>query len=298
MALWHLEGTLDETKTVRKIPVTNFPFVIGRNKSLDMVILRNGISREHAEIFIKSGRLYIRDLGSTNGTFVNKHRISGDTLLTHNTVIHFSEVDFKLIDSEFREPSDELMTVVVNMADVPGLDLKDDRRAANRERSSNANKPAAKQVQDSLSENLGVQEDSGSVSNSAGNGQKSHPRYFANENIFVQEGGDHSNRRSHPRREARWPATVKLRNGQSLQCTTKDFCDTGISLMLPIKIPDQSVVSVDVQTFYKGRNRNFSIEGVVRHSLLAANGFIVGIHITQCSKACSEFIAKYSTHQI
>ena len=120
MALWHLEGSLDETKTVRKTPVTHFPFIIGRSKSLDMVILRSGISREHAEIFKKAGRLYIRDLGSTNGTFVNKNRISVDTLLTHNTVIHFSEVDFKLIDLEFKAPTDELLTVVINMADVQG----------------------------------------------------------------------------------------------------------------------------------------------------------------------------------
>jgi len=119
MPLWHLEGSVDETKTIIKTPITHFPFIIGRSKSVDMVVLHSGISREHAEIFKKGNRLYIRDLDSTNGTFVNKNRISSDMFLSHNTLIHFSHVVFKLIDLDFTPESDQHLTRIINIANAP-----------------------------------------------------------------------------------------------------------------------------------------------------------------------------------
>ncbi len=121
MALWHLEGSLDETKIIIKTPITHFPFTIGRSKTLDMVVLHSGISREHAEIYKKGSRLYIRDLDSTNGTFVNKQRITSDMWVTHNTIIHFSHVVFKLIDLDFKPQSDQHLTRIINIANVPKL---------------------------------------------------------------------------------------------------------------------------------------------------------------------------------
>lgn len=295
MALWYLEGSLDETKMVRKIPLINFPFVIGRSKSLDMVILSHGISREHAEIFMKSGRLYIRDLGSTNGTFVNNERISADTLLTHNTTIHFCEAEFKLTDLEFKEAPDEQMTVIVNVGDRSARKEPSTKSPAKQSVKASADKlERADNSQNHSEPELNGGDDSASNSDS----KNKLPRYFSNENIFIQEGGDHANRRLHPRREARWPAEVSIRGQATLQCVTKDFSEVGISLKSSVKIPEQSLVSIELQTFYKGRNRDYSILGVVRHSLLAANGFVVGIQIKQCSDNCSEFIKKYASYQI
>jgi len=37
--------------------------------------LEQGISRQHARLFYKEGVLYIEDLGSINGTFLNEHRL-------------------------------------------------------------------------------------------------------------------------------------------------------------------------------------------------------------------------------
>jgi pSer/pThr/pTyr-binding forkhead associated (FHA) protein len=58
------------------------PLVIGRANDNDL-ILKNmpSVSRRHAEIYQLAGLVYIEDLNSTNGTYVNGQRISGPVAL-------------------------------------------------------------------------------------------------------------------------------------------------------------------------------------------------------------------------
>ncbi len=55
--------------------------VIGRGKGEDRLDLSLqyakflGVSRDHAEIFFQNGYYFVTDLGSTNGSFVNDHRL-------------------------------------------------------------------------------------------------------------------------------------------------------------------------------------------------------------------------------
>lgn len=56
-------------------------FVIGRNRDVcDLVIADNGVSRRHAEITVSSAGVFIRDLGSANGTFLNGQKLTGELL--------------------------------------------------------------------------------------------------------------------------------------------------------------------------------------------------------------------------
>jgi len=56
-------------------------FVIGRNRDVcDLVIVDNGVSRQHAEISVSSAGVFIRDLGSANGTFLNGQKLTGEPL--------------------------------------------------------------------------------------------------------------------------------------------------------------------------------------------------------------------------
>jgi pSer/pThr/pTyr-binding forkhead associated (FHA) protein len=301
MALWQLKGCLDETKIVRTISLDNFPFVIGRDKSLDMVIVSSGISREHAEIYLKSGRLYIRDLGSTNGTFVNNNRISTETLLAHNTVIHFCESEFKLTDLDYKERLDEQMTVIVNVA-AKGRSSRKKQPSAHAPQKIPQAQP--KQIEEGIEKPNVIKveggEDSSLVKEESAEPffESTQPCYLPNEKIFVRGGADNPNRRMSPRREARWPADVVTESGESMHCVTKDISETGLSLLSSVRVAEHSMVSVDVHLFYKGRQRDFSIDGVVKHSLLAAKGFIVGVQIKHCSESCSEFVRKYATHQV
>ncbi len=51
---------------------------IGRDAAaVDIVLDHPAVSRVHAEVRVRSGQVWLRDLGSSNGTFVNGERISG-----------------------------------------------------------------------------------------------------------------------------------------------------------------------------------------------------------------------------
>jgi pSer/pThr/pTyr-binding forkhead associated (FHA) protein len=52
----------------------------GRNPSSDIFLDDVTVSRRHAEIRRKEGSFQLEDVGSLNGTFVNRHRVESTTL--------------------------------------------------------------------------------------------------------------------------------------------------------------------------------------------------------------------------
>lgn len=64
----------DKTRTLKRVSVTRYPFVIGRGEGADLVLNDPGISRKHACLDEKNGKLVVRDLDSLNGIFVNNNR--------------------------------------------------------------------------------------------------------------------------------------------------------------------------------------------------------------------------------
>jgi pSer/pThr/pTyr-binding forkhead associated (FHA) protein len=67
--------------------------LIGRGSDLDMVLVEDMVSRRHARITSYGGDIFIEDMGSTNGTFVNGEKISkvrlkeGDRILVGTSII-------------------------------------------------------------------------------------------------------------------------------------------------------------------------------------------------------------------
>jgi hypothetical protein len=56
------------------------PLIIGRSPNVGVVINDPNVSRQHAEVWRTEQGVAIRDLGSTNGTFVNGHRVDAVSL--------------------------------------------------------------------------------------------------------------------------------------------------------------------------------------------------------------------------
>lgn len=64
------------------IPIGSSELRIGRSEEFGAIAesLRDydKVSRQHAVLWIEDGDLFVRDLGSTNGTFVNDRRLTDD----------------------------------------------------------------------------------------------------------------------------------------------------------------------------------------------------------------------------
>lgn len=70
-----------------------FPFVIGRDESADFCVESSRVSRKHISIDRHDAGFMLRDLGSTNGTYVNGKRITEVVLADGDVVVM---ADFEL----------------------------------------------------------------------------------------------------------------------------------------------------------------------------------------------------------
>src|SRR5918911_3273280 len=71
------------------------PMIVGRAPTSDIPVFDPTISRRHAELVTDDRGVQVRDLGSSNGTFLNGSRIENGTLSGGDTVT-FGKVAFKL----------------------------------------------------------------------------------------------------------------------------------------------------------------------------------------------------------
>lgn len=95
--LWFLEGYLDQTRSLRRFPLSEFPYRMGRQENLELCLPSAEISRVHAEIDADGDELVIRDLGSTNGTFVNHEPVRDAKRLREGDIIHVATVELRLV---------------------------------------------------------------------------------------------------------------------------------------------------------------------------------------------------------
>lgn len=63
-------------RSSRRVPVSGAPIHIGRGAECELVLRDSKVSRRHARLVARDGLLVLTDLGSTNGTMVNGHRVS------------------------------------------------------------------------------------------------------------------------------------------------------------------------------------------------------------------------------
>ena len=54
------------------------------------------ISRKHAELNYSKGKLYLTDLGSANGTFINAEKLVKETKEINKVVLGESKYNFKI----------------------------------------------------------------------------------------------------------------------------------------------------------------------------------------------------------
>jgi pSer/pThr/pTyr-binding forkhead associated (FHA) protein len=70
--------------------------VIGRDPHCDIVVGGAHVSRRHAEFLIRNGALWVKDLGSSNGSFVNGKRYE-EVALQNGDEVKFDAMIFKVV---------------------------------------------------------------------------------------------------------------------------------------------------------------------------------------------------------
>lgn len=95
-SIWFLVGQIDDNDSTRCIPIHSTPFLIGRRPDLALCLPRKTVSTVHAEISQGPRGLVIHDLKSTNGTYVNGHRIYGKASLEEESLVQFADVAFRM----------------------------------------------------------------------------------------------------------------------------------------------------------------------------------------------------------
>ncbi|HEX9563130.1 MAG TPA: adenylate/guanylate cyclase domain-containing protein [Gemmatimonadaceae bacterium] len=108
------------------------PLVLGRALSSDLPVLDPTVSRRHAELTIEPSSVLLRDLGSSNGTFVNGSRVSTTSLIAGDHVV-FGKILFELHDlsplliddstAETKRRAARAGTTVIRQVPVPDADL-------------------------------------------------------------------------------------------------------------------------------------------------------------------------------
>lgn len=73
--------------------------ILGRSSEADILIDDTGVSRRHLEIRTGNGVTSAVDMGSTNGSYVNGHKVSGSTELTDGSTITMgrTKIIFRLL---------------------------------------------------------------------------------------------------------------------------------------------------------------------------------------------------------
>lgn len=73
--------------------------IFGRSEGADIKIDNNLVSRQHAKISSSGGQIFLEDLGSMNGTFVNGQRIKGRVQISSSDDIIIGRLRFSLTGS-------------------------------------------------------------------------------------------------------------------------------------------------------------------------------------------------------
>lgn len=78
------------------IPIRS-ELTIGRKEGNTIKLVDQHVSGKHAHIFIRSNKLFLEDLNSTNGTFLNGSRLSGRAQLSNMDEIKIGSSVFKIV---------------------------------------------------------------------------------------------------------------------------------------------------------------------------------------------------------
>jgi predicted component of type VI protein secretion system len=120
-----LPAANQRTLTVR------LPILLGRGEEAKFRIQHDLVSRRHCEFFEHSGRLYLRDLGSTNGTFLDEQQVPPrtQTVVVPGATVRVGGLSFTV---DYKPVPTDDSTDVIDAQCAPGAVAVDESRDESR----------------------------------------------------------------------------------------------------------------------------------------------------------------------
>jgi predicted component of type VI protein secretion system len=95
---WQLQGALHPAEPPQSVDLNAARFRIGRRPGLNLSLPSMQVSMIHAEFVQLGGRIFVRDLNSTNGTYVNGSRIGNrDVALRDGDRVRLGTIELRLM---------------------------------------------------------------------------------------------------------------------------------------------------------------------------------------------------------
>ena len=73
------------------------PYIIGRHEQADLRVGSSQVSVYHCSIIIRGNEVYVRDMDSTNGTFLNDKRVDGELRLGIGDCVKVGPAQFEVL---------------------------------------------------------------------------------------------------------------------------------------------------------------------------------------------------------
>ncbi|MEZ6123950.1 MAG: EAL domain-containing protein [Planctomycetaceae bacterium] len=95
-AIWTLTGKMHPDASPQTVEISRMPFRVGRRTDLDLSLGSPVVSGQHAEFTETAGLLSVRDLGSTNGTFINGKLLESAALVSVGDWVEIGDVQLRI----------------------------------------------------------------------------------------------------------------------------------------------------------------------------------------------------------
>ena len=114
----------------RRTLTVRLPILLGRGEEAKFRIQHHLVSRRHCEFFEHSGHLYVRDLGSTNGTFLDEQPVppSTQTVVVPGATVRVGGLSFTV---DYRPTTTEDSTGVIAAQRAPETVAVEESREEN-----------------------------------------------------------------------------------------------------------------------------------------------------------------------
>lgn len=96
---------------VARVPLSAASMVIGRDPSADIHLDNLALSRRHAQLEQRGPDVWIRDLGSQNGTYVNGERVDGERALQNGDSVELGRYTISIAGPEQSPVASPVVTI-------------------------------------------------------------------------------------------------------------------------------------------------------------------------------------------